>query len=188
MRLEDARQALFVPCLLFLKPRASRLKPSNGAEGIRTLTCPLKRRKRCRYATTPKCGRGYPFQTRGHVLFSCSSVHLLHSPAGELSAVELNHLRRRIRSPCFRYNTGQSYALPRFAQKNTVVIPLARKVGREAFESSSPDLQPGAKPSQLPAHRCCLALRERNKKARRLVTPGFGSQRAAIAAQRHKRK
>ena len=30
----------------------------SGAEGSRTLTCPLKRRKRCRYATTPSSGVG----------------------------------------------------------------------------------------------------------------------------------
>ena len=30
----------------------------SGAEGSRTLTIPLKRRKRCRYATTPKLELG----------------------------------------------------------------------------------------------------------------------------------
>ena len=42
----------------------------------------------------------YAFESRGlrHVI----------SPVIQLSEVESNHRRRRIRSLCFRYNTGQS--------------------------------------------------------------------------------
>ncbi len=48
----------------------------SGAEGSRTLTLPLKRRKRCRYATTPNVECAYAFEWRGlhHVkspVFSC---------------------------------------------------------------------------------------------------------------------
>ena len=49
---------------------------ASGAEGSRTLTFPLKRRKRCRYATTPSVEWAYAFEPRGlhHVIspvFSC---------------------------------------------------------------------------------------------------------------------
>ena len=49
---------------------------ASGAEGSRTLTFPLKRRKRCRYATTPSVEWAYAFESCGlrHVispLFSC---------------------------------------------------------------------------------------------------------------------
>jgi hypothetical protein len=37
----------------------------SGAEGSRTLTFPLKRRKRCRYATTPNVEWAYAFEWRG---------------------------------------------------------------------------------------------------------------------------
>jgi hypothetical protein len=37
----------------------------SGAEGSRTLTFPLKRRKRCRYATTPSVEWAYAFEWRG---------------------------------------------------------------------------------------------------------------------------
>ena len=36
----------------------------SGAEGSRTLTFPLKRRKRCRYATTPNVEWAYAFESR----------------------------------------------------------------------------------------------------------------------------
>ena len=42
---------------------AGRSQPS-GAEGSRTLTFPLKRRKRCRYATTPSVEWAYLFERR----------------------------------------------------------------------------------------------------------------------------
>ena len=76
----------------------------SGAEGSRTLTYPLKRRKRCRYATTPSVEWAYAFKWRGHVISPGSVVR---------GGVEPGHRgtqwsRRRIRSLCFRYNTGQS--------------------------------------------------------------------------------
>ena len=72
----------------------------SGAEGSRTLTFPLKRRKRCRYATTPSVEWAYPFESR--------VAHVMSPLLIKLSEVESNHRRRRIRSLCFRYNTGQS--------------------------------------------------------------------------------
>jgi hypothetical protein len=91
---------------------ARRIWPS-GAEGSRTLTFPLKRRKRCRYATTPKWEWAYAFEPRRelHCLVSlCSSPgwsrtgHRRRAPCAAWSAV----VRRHIRSLCFRYTTGQS--------------------------------------------------------------------------------
>ena len=78
---------------------AGQSQPS-GAEGSRTLTIPLKRRKRYRYATTPNTSRAYAFEPR--------CLRHAISPVLKLSEVESNHRRRHIRSLCFRYNTGQS--------------------------------------------------------------------------------
>lgn len=53
--------------------------------------------------------------------------------------------------------------------------PDLLEVGWKALESFSPGLQPGAKPSQLPAHLCVLHAFSATKKPGVLcVTPGFG--------------
>lgn len=52
---------------------------------------------------------------------------------------------------------------------------IVLEVGWKALESFSPGLQPGAKPSQLPAHLCSLLACSSTKKPGVLcVTPGFG--------------
>jgi hypothetical protein len=55
-RESDPRPVSYKDTALTTELRAS------GAEGSRTLTFPLKRRKRCRYATTPDLERAYPFE------------------------------------------------------------------------------------------------------------------------------
>ena len=61
----------------------------SGAEGSRTLTVPLKRRTRCRYATTPSMEWAYPFQSSGlsHVKFSSvfSCPRWSRTTAGDVS-------------------------------------------------------------------------------------------------------
>ena len=73
-------------CLISDLLSPSELRAS-GAEGSRTLTFPLKRRKRCRYATTPNVEWAYAFE-------SCGRHHLM-PPLFELSEVESNHRRGR---------------------------------------------------------------------------------------------
>ena len=62
---------------------------ASGAEGSRTLTIPLKRRKRCRYATTPSVEWAYAFESRGlrHVKFSSvfSCPRWSRTTAGDVS-------------------------------------------------------------------------------------------------------
>ena len=57
------------------------------------------------------------------------------------------------------------------------------EVGWKALESFSPGLQPGAKPSQLPAHLCALLACGATKKPGVLcVTPGFLKARGRLKA------
>ena len=56
----------------------------SGAEGSRTLTIPLKRRKRYRYATTPNTSRAYAFEPR--------CLRHAISPVLKLSEVESSNL------------------------------------------------------------------------------------------------
>ena len=81
------------------------------------------------------------------------------------------------RSDLNRRSLGpQPSAMPAFA---TFCTYSKRKVGREALESSSPDLQPGATPSQLVSP---------TKKPDVVVTPGFVLHRSADLAECHKRR
>ena len=52
----------------------------SGAEGSRTLTVPLKRRERYRYATTPSVEWAYAFKPRGHVVSPGSERAVSGSP------------------------------------------------------------------------------------------------------------
>jgi hypothetical protein len=62
----------------------------SGAEGSRTLTFPLKRRKRCRYATTPSVEWAYAFDSRA----SCQRRFSVLSPLSSVVVlrIELSHL------------------------------------------------------------------------------------------------
>ncbi len=111
--------------------------------------------------------------------------------------VESNHRFRRIRTMCFRYTTKRNRDGRRRNRRLTRVgfepnlaglkdrqpheksngpcvrtlsvssHALVWKVGWKALESFSPGLQPGAKPSQLPAHWVLIVRLRRNEKARR---------------------
>ena len=59
--------------------------------------------------------------------------------------------------------------------------PTVLEVGWKALESCSPGLQPGVKPSQLPAHLCALHVFSATKKPGVLcVTPGFLKARGGL--------
>ena len=61
------------------------------------------------------------------------------------------------------------------------------QVGREVLESSSPGLQPGATPSQLPA-RGPSSHHHPTKKPAVVVTPGFEESWQRSSAESHKRR
>lgn len=66
VRLETRDVSVFMSRCLVFRPQACSLKSQasfSGAEGSRTLTFPLKRRKRYRYATTPNVEWAYAFES-----------------------------------------------------------------------------------------------------------------------------
>ena len=198
----------------------------SGAEGSRTLTCPLKRRKRCRYATTPSDGVGVCVSVEMGVALLLSLFRVV-SCRGSPGWSRTNR-QRHIRSSCFRYNTGpqsgrwesnprsrapdragrgpplpylpKSYAASSSSYGSRTHLSVLKgrnpqtdrrtsrmlfpPVGREALESSSPGLQPGAIPSQLPTR----ILKQFNEKRPGVaVTPGLQVVRILGLAERHRR-
>ena len=110
----------------------------SGAEGSRTLTFPLKRRKRCRYATTPGVEWAYAFEWRGlhHVkspVFSCPRWS--RTTAGDVSdryaSVTTPDSREgRSRTDCF--------VLPRHAGHRSPSSRLHFSAARMGVEPISP--------------------------------------------------
>ena len=125
----QAAATSWVRCGLVVSRSQAGAKPQANHDrvgGTRTLTSSLKRRVRCRYATT--------LRNRDATFMSKQACHDCSSPTSSPGRNCTSH-RRLIRPQCSSYNTGPTYG------------PLA---GREALESSYPAFQTGARPSQLP--------------------------------------